>query len=1104
MTGRLLAGSAIMEKRRWNDRQREAIDARGGSVVVSAAAGSGKTSVLTERVLALIEEGEDIERMLIVTFTNLAASEMRERIYRRLQEAGLSSPRFAAQAEKCAFADISTLHAFCGRLIRENFVYAGTSPAFAIADEALTSRLKQSAFEQSLDYVARQPEHYPMVQKYAVRGDTGNIQRIVFTIYARAASLNDPQGWLDNARLNFDGGDFIYVLFEQFCRMVRETAGDALPYLQKRTDILRERGFAEQADASERDGALFRSRAENLSISGVRLPKAAEIVFKGAPNGESKKLTNYVNGLFEELRRYEGDFAGKIEKELSLTANDGRYFIDLTQLFMEKYAKLKRDKNLLDHDDTMHFALRALYADDVAQHYKERYTHVFVDEYQDINGVQHEIIKRLQRGGNDFLVGDAKQCIYTFRESNPKLLLQRCGELKDNGLIEMNTNYRSAPAVIDFINGVMRHMMSADAGGIEYSGGQALKAGMKGRGNVSIVLAGSEVEDNLNAEAAELAEQIKTLVSKGFDYKEIAVLRPEMSRSGQHIAAALNAAGIPAVNGFGAAKSDYAELEVFKNLLLIIDNNEDDAALLSVMRYPYFSFTEPELAMIRIAQKPDAGDEGYCRAVNAFNQNSRLGEKVREFLNEIQTYKRVSECMKLPDFLFWLRERIKLKDFAVTSPGGVGCDAAIGAFISAVSSQKPLCLADVLAAADRAGSAGDAQQSPKDAGGVYLTTIHKSKGLEFRAVILSGLHKVIDQRDAKGAVLVGRDLGLALDVLDEQSLLRRPTFHRMAVARGILREKTSETIRLLYVGMTRAIEQLILLGAGADIRESWLEDKPAGWQHKAYRFFDLLMPAVQMMCKKGDMDLADIVTISQKNEEPKKPMDKELRLKAVFAHAEKAQPSDIFNGYAYAKDIGVPSKVGVSTLKRLEEDRVFTPVNITAQQDGVTAAQRGTMTHRILEYTGLEKKTRREVEAIISELENRKIFEAGAGEHINVESICLFLQSNLARRARQAEKRLFEQPFCLKMKASECGLKSGSDETVIVQGIIDLCFLENNKWIIIDYKTDAINLSDAPKAACKYALQLKLYARALERITLLPVAEKYVYYLSANTAVRLG
>ncbi len=1094
-----------MKTHEWNDRQKQAIDAR-GSVVVSAAAGSGKTSVLTERVLALIEEGEDIERMLIVTFTNLAASEMRERIYRRLSETGLVSPRLAAQAEKCVFADISTLHAFCGRLIRENFVYAGISPAFAIADESQTARLKQAAFEQTLDYAMQQTRYYPMVKKYADRGDTDNIQRIVFTIYARAVSLKDPQGWLDKALQNYKGGDFISILFDEYSCMVREAAVDALPYLQQRTAVWRERGFEAEACECERDSFLFCNQSESIKINSVCLPKAADISIKakGAPNLESKKLTNYANRIFNELRRYEGNFCEKVRNELNMTAQDGRFFIELTQVFMERYAKLKLAKNLLDHDDTMHLALRALSVSDVAAHYRERYAHVFVDEYQDINGVQHEIISRLQRGGNDFLVGDVKQCIYTFRESNPDLLMLRCRELKGNGLIEMNTNYRSAPPIIDFVNGVMRHMMSQDAGGIEYTGGQVLKAGIGGQGNVSIVLAGVDEEDKLEAEAAELAEQIKKLYDNGFAYKQIAVLRPEMSQSGKHIVAALSAAGIPVVNGFGAEESDYAELEVFKNLLKLIDKQEDDIALLSVMRYPYFAFTEPELAEIRLAQTQEPDDKSFCHALQSFKQNSRLGKKVQSFLYEIDRYKRLGECMKLPDFLFWLREEIKLKDYALTSPGGYGCDAAIGTFISAVSSQKPICLADVLSVADRICTKRETQQSPADADGVYLTTIHKSKGLEFRAVILSGLHKVIDQRDTKGAVLVGRDLGLALDILDEKLFLRIPTFHRMAVARSIAREKISETVRLLYVGMTRAIERLILLGAGTQIKESWLENKPDGWQHKAYKYFDLLMPAIQMMCRDSKTDLSDIIYVSQKSKEEEPSVNKEERLEAIFAKAKQVEPANIFTGYMYKEDIGVPSKVSVSSLKRLEEDKILIPVDITAQTDGLTAAQRGTATHRLLEYTGLEQKTQEEISALILELENKKIFETGTGAYINVKSVCSFLNSNLAQRARRAQKCLLEQPFCLKMQACECGLKPGSKEMVIVQGVIDLCFLEQNNWIIIDYKTDAVKPSDAQKAADKYELQLKLYSQALERITYLPVAEKYIYFLSADMAVRLG
>ena len=1096
-----------MEQRCWNAQQQMAIDARGSSVVVSAAAGSGKTSVLTERVLRLIEEGEDIESMLIVTFTNLAASEMRERIYKRLQEASHGSARLAAQAEKCAFADISTLHAFCGRLIRDHFAQAGVSPAFAIADETQTGRLIQAAMEQTLECAMDDEKLYPFVQKYAQRGDTEPIKRIVLAIYTRAVSLKDPFAWLLQSRSHYNGGPFIDVLFDAFTGMVREAALMAQSHLQARTDIWQLRGFAEQARYSADDCDAFMRCSQQIDRQNVCIPMAEQIGIKakGAPNRESTTLTNRANRCMDKLRAYAGDFCAITASQLAQTAPDGCFFIDLTKAFMKNYAKLKRAKNLLDHDDTMHFARKALDHADVAARYQSRYAHVFVDEYQDINEAQHAIITRLQRGDNDFLVGDVKQCIYTFRESNPKLLIRRCRELSGNGLIEMNTNYRSAPTIVEFINGVMRHMMSADAGGVEYTGGQVLSAGACATGRVSIVLAGREEEDNLSAECAELIEQIKKLLEQGYSYNQIAILRPEMRGSGRQIAAALADAGIPAVNGFGAAQADHGELAVFKNLLKLIAQNEDDIALASVMRYPYFGFTEPELSAIRLAQSSAPADKSFCHAVYMFESPSPLGDKVRAFLGTIARFKRLCACMKIPDFLYWLREEIRLRDYALTSPAGEGSDAAISGFISTVAVQSPITLFDVLAVSDRLCATREVQQSPKDADGVYLTTVHKSKGLEFPAVILSGLHKVIDQRDTKGSVLVGRSLGLALDVMDEQTHTRQRTLHSMAVARGLAREKTSETVRLLYVGMTRAIERLIMVGAGSRIKEDWCEPKPKGWQHGAYRYFDLLMPAVFMACRENGSDLADTVQIAQQSgEETATPIDKAQRLNSLLIKAEAMPPAEIFTGYAHQEALGVPSKVSVSALKRMEETAVLRPVDMAAQTEGITAAQRGTLTHRVLERIGLGQKTAEEVRAAIVQLERGGIIEKGAQAHVNAASISAFLCGELAARARQSAKCLVEQPFCLQMTAAECGLKDDSQEMVVVQGVIDLCFLEEGKWVIVDYKTDAVSFERAHHAAQKYAVQLKLYSAALERITGLSVSEKHVYYLSACAAVRLG
>jgi ATP-dependent helicase/nuclease subunit A len=1095
-----------MSSRKWNEHQRRVIDLRGQSVVVSAAAGSGKTSVLTERVLRLIEEGEDLSRMLIVTFTNLAAGEMRGRIYQRLQEAGRDNPRLAAQAEKCTFADISTLHAFCGRLIRDNFAQAGISPTFTIADETEMARLRQDALDSVIEEALANGAQRRIVLKYAGRGDMQALKSIVMTIYNRAISLKDPAGWLAEARVHFDGGAFVETLFTEYRSMVKEAASTAAAYLNQRTALWRESGFEAEALRSEAERKTLLRGATEMTSRAAYLPEVSVISVdaKGAPNRGSKSMTTSANKCLEELRRWEGDFAAKAIKELSRTADDGRFFIDLTRAFMNRYAKAKRAKNLLDHDDTMHLAIKVLKAPDIAARYQDKYGHVFVDEYQDINEAQHAIISALQRGNNDFLVGDVKQCIYMFRESNPELLLRRCRELSGTGLIEMNTNYRSVPAVIDFINDVMGQMMTEEAGGVSYTGGQRLSPGAQGDGRVDIVLAGRAGEDgedtldSVEAEAAQLAGLIDGFVAEGFAYGDIAVLRPELSGTGQQLAQALRDRHIPVVGG-PAGDAAFSELSVFVNLLRVIDN-PSDVPLLSVLRYPHFGLDERDFARIRIA-----GGSGiaFSQAVLAYDREDETGNRLARFWEQIARFRRMAACMKLPDFLMRLRQEARFREYALTSPGGKGADEAIAAFIDASAATNPRCLADVLDMADRMRAGREAQPDPKTADGVYLTTIHRSKGLEFPVVILCGLHKVIDQRDAKGAVLVGRSLGIGLRDIDETTHIKRPTLHSVAVARGMKREKISETVRLLYVGMTRAIRRLVLLGAGSALQDKWLEDKTDSWQMSAHTYFDLLMPAVRMSCAEKGESLDEVVRILPCGDMSAAPESSASRLEELLGAAKTCEPAKVFERYVHSGDLGVPSKVSVSALKRLHEQTfTMSPQRPPSEDDGITAAERGTLMHRVLEVIGLGQKDAHEVDTQVKRLAAEGAIDVALAQHVDTAAIVRFLHSDLAARARASERCLFEQPFCLNMSARELEL-ADSDESVIVQGVIDMCFIEDGQWVIVDYKTDRMDVGNAPEAAKKYAIQLQLYARALTDITGRPVAEKWIYYLSAGTAVEL-
>ena len=1077
-----------MSEKVFNERQRQAIDSRGASIVVSAAAGSGKTSVLTERVLGLIEQGEDIERMLIVTFTNLAASEMKERIYARLNQAAIDKhqPRLAVQAEKSIFSDISTIHVFCNSLIRDNFEYAGVSPTFSLASDADTALLKQRALDSAIE--ALHDKTGSFFKRYAPRANTSGIKSTVLKIYNRIISTPDPEGWLSSAQSRFESDEFIYVLFEEFKALLFSAAQQACELLSQRSDAWEQKGFHEEAAQSENERIEMLRQIDSADIRNVVIPALPPVErFSGAPYGEVSRLTNKANRCFEDFQKYSGDFFSIVKKQQDEAGQDGSIFIALTAQFMKTYARLKREKNVLDHDDSLHFANRVLSDENIAKRYQQRYTHVFVDEYQDINNVQHTIISRVKGEDNDFFVGDVKQCIYMFRESNPDLLIKRCKELEGSGLIEMNTNYRSAPAVINFINAVMQNMMTEKIGGVSYTGGHKLSVGKSGNGNIKICLPQSSTP--AKTEALAIAANIKELIENGYSYSDIAILRPEVSGGGSAIVKTLSDMGIPVSSGFNTSDPAFSDVAVYVNLLKVIDGSADDVALLCVMRYPSFSFTEPEFAQIRIAT--DKNLKTFEEALLAFKEDSPLGNKVKGFFEKIDLYRLLSDSLSLPDFLMRLRHEALFDEYAATAPSGSDRTSALLSFINSASAMTHI--SGVIEVADRImNNLEKGTTAEPDA--VFFTTIHKSKGLEFPAVILSGMQKRINQSDAQNAVLIGRKLGLALDISDTNTHIKTPTLHKKIVAEEMRNEKICETVRLLYVGMTRAKERLIICGAIKNHSKKWDEPKTEDWQLDVTSYLDLIMPAVYMM----DGEAPEIENCEYEDQSVSK-QDKSTLLSEFFSQAEAiALPK---KPCAYHPKQRIPSKLSVSAIKKQQSDEDYTPSYLPTG-DGELAAQRGTLLHMVLQKIGLSEKTPEEVSAFIDTLTEEGLADKKLAAQIDPGAVSRFLSSPTAKRAAASQKCLFEAPFCLKLPSSEAGI-ANSEEPVIIQGVIDLCFIEDGSWVIIDYKSDKVTKDTASASAQKYIVQLELYSKALSLITGLSVKEKAIYFLETGQQIPL-
>jgi ATP-dependent exoDNAse (exonuclease V) beta subunit len=302
--------------------------------------------------------------------------------------------------------------------------------------------------------------------------------------------------------------------------------------------------------------------------------------------------------------------------------------------------------------------------------------------------------------------------------------------------------------------------------------------------------------------------------------------------------------------------------------------------------------------------------------------------------------------------------------------------------------------------------------------------------------------------------------------------------------------------------MTRAIRRLAICGAGADIKGKWQDDRTPGWQHDATTYFDLIMPAVHMMCRENAQCLEDRVRIMAPETADGGKKDRAERLDTLLAMASKTLPADIFVRYKHEADLGVPSKLSVSALKRRSEEPLLRPSALPSVHDDISAAARGTLMHKVLQKIGLQPKSTAEVMAFAEGMAEQGMIDTRDTAYVDADAIVRFLDSSLAARARCAERVFSEAPFCLTLGAREVGVAE-SDEPIVVQGVIDLCFIEDGQWVIVDYKTDRIDTASAGAAAQKYSVQLELYEKALAAITPHRIKQKYIYFLETDQAVLL-
>lgn len=849
--------------------QRTAILNRGGKLLVSAAAGSGKTMVLVERLVSYILDPSDpanIDDFLIITYTKAAAAELRSKIAARLSKLIAEQPHnrhLQQQMQRLYLAKISTVHGFCTDVLRQYAHRLDITADFRVADEGECVELQLRALQNVLETAyerAEENEHFrEFVDSQGLGRDDRQIPEIVLKVYGSARCHLDPGSWLswcasNNADNISDVGQTPWGKY---------LLSDLKAYLNQQIDAF-ERCIksASMADGMEKPTELFISTLTQLRILRDCSTWDSVVDHKNVDFGRlsfSKKCTDLQlceqlkavrnackKGLSNHLRNF-SDSSAVLLEDLRTAQTSAKGLVELVEAFCDEYDRLKKNRGILDFGDLEHKTLDLLLGKQrngitaVANEIGERFREVMVDEYQDSNGIQDAIFSALtEKRQNCFMVGDVKQSIYQFRLADPQIFTDKYtkyapadeAQAGEGRKVLLSHNFRSSAGVLSGVNSVFARCMSPEVGGIAYGDEEMLREGTPHipLQDPEVSLYGISVDKDTYAEEANfVADQIADLLSGDHyirDGENLRPVRPEdiviLLRSPGSVGAvfqnAVLSCGIRCVTGDSADLLQTEEIQTVWAILQIINNPMQDIPLTAVLTSPVFAFTAEDLANLRIQNRTDDVYTLLKKAKDA---------KCQKTLSTIVNLREQARFLTVTQLLTAVYTQTNLLSIYASMDDGAAKLANLQAFFQIVSdyeSSGPKELGRLLEHLDAASQRGlSISGNGQDADAVTIMSIHKSKGLEFPIVFLCGLSRGFNAESARAAVLCDKDLGLGLNCVDAVQRVRYPTIAKRAIGAKIIRQGISEEMRVLYVAMTRARDRLIMTYAAKNL-DSELQD----------------------------------------------------------------------------------------------------------------------------------------------------------------------------------------------------------------------------------------------------------------------------------------
>lgn len=1166
-------------ERKWTENQQKAIDARGMQILVSAAAGSGKTAVLTERVKNILSNTEEpcsVSNILVVTFTRAAAAEMKERIYKALSKSvslnsADNSDYLRRQITLLPTADICTIDSFCSKIVRENFHLANVGVDYKLLDDKDNMSLMNDAVEKVVSdlYEENSSEFLSLSRMFLSERDDKTLCELIKKLYEYSRSYPSPFKWLDDVLEKFSPDktpdeteltDVIYKYISLFTDYY-------ISKLNKCVSLIEESGgfdprYLTRFEKTCENLVALRTACQNKNWdSVVSVINDGLLVKPYARNGKTADddLKKLANALFKELENDIDDLINRTLPTVEQHKSDSETLYPMVKVLCESVKKLTyaldEEKALLNSynfDDILHKCIDLLVQYDengverrtqLAKELSERYTEILIDEYQDTNEAQNKIFDVISRNKtNLYMVGDVKQSIYRFRLASPNLFMDIKNSLIDYDYknhpskIILEYNFRSRKGITETVNYVFKKIMSADVGEVDYDENEFLRFKAKGYDEKDLpdtdIICIDSSEDEGVTEPDIVARYILNTVNSGVtvkgddaprkvEYGDFCILLRSAKKKAKEYADELRKHNIPVNTSLDDDVSEFKEIQFLTSLVNVINNPMIDIPLISVMMSPVYGFTADELSEIRMIDRK-------CELYTCLLKYSKTSKKAKDFLDKIQFYRNISVAYPMDEFITFLVEDTAVSDIFYVAGEGENRVANVKGFIKLANDfvlSERNGLNDFVKFLDNAvenNALKRVDNGSSEQNSVKIMSIHKSKGLEFPYVILADCSKRINRKDSTNSMTVARETGIGFKIRDDELFTKYHTLSSVATEKAVLFGEISEELRVLYVAMTRAKEHLAFV---CNVGSNSLKDRikintvlstekngkihpfavynassMAEWlltafiSHKDCDYIRDVCGAKPFLLKEDGSFPVSVIKSEAFNEAA--PLEIQVE-NNVMPNVNDVLLKDLTErvNYEYPYNFsGVLAKRTASSTENTNKNKeYFASAKPKFLSDELSGADRGIATHKFLECCDF-KRVKENIDNEIALLLNSSKISQKEIDVLDKSAIMSFVDSSVGERLLNSHYVLKEYKFNIMKKVPELYDNVpdyANEEEILVQGVLDCAFFEEDGAVLIDYKTD--KSTDENYYISTYKNQLDIYAEALEKCKEVTVKEKYIY-----------